>query len=283
LVTGGTFSRSYDGVSTTCHGANCLDPQYVATVSDFRLDKYEVTVGRFRKFVDAVVAGWRPAAGSGKHTHLNGGNGLAASGGGFEPGWDTTWNATLPSTKATWDAVLGSQPGSATWTVGAATNEKRPINRLNWFDAAAFCIWDGGFLASEAEWNYAAAGGNEQRVYPWSSPPNSTTVNDTYAVYCGGSCESTQDVGSKSPTGNGKYGQADLAGNVWEWAADWERSPYSETSCTNCAYCTASTYRVRRGGGCGYEGLEHLLAGSRLHELPSGRDYTIGARCARTP
>jgi len=68
-VPGGTFYRSYDGVTYT-------DKSYPATVSPFRLDKYEVTVGRFRQFVSAVVAGWRPRPGSGKHIHLNGGRGL---------------------------------------------------------------------------------------------------------------------------------------------------------------------------------------------------------------
>jgi formylglycine-generating enzyme required for sulfatase activity len=66
-VTGGTFYRSNDADSE-------------ATIAGFRLDKYEVTVGRFRNFVDAVVSGWRPAAGAGKHTHLNGGQGLTNSG-----------------------------------------------------------------------------------------------------------------------------------------------------------------------------------------------------------
>jgi formylglycine-generating enzyme required for sulfatase activity len=292
LVTGGTFSRSYDGVSS-CSGANCTDPQYQATVSDFRLDKYEVTVGRFRRFVDAWVLGWRPAAGAGKHTHLNAGSGLAASGGGFEMGWDPAWNANLPSDKATWDSVLGLQPGSATWTVGPAANEKRPINRINWFDAAAFCIWDGGFLASEAEWNYAAAGGSEQRVYPWSSPPSSTTISDSYTVYSGGASgggERPEDVGSKSPLGNGRYGQADLAGNVWEWVSDYYVGPYSETACMNCACTFSNAYRVMRGGSWGDDSSHEeassatLAAGYRGHDIPTTYRYApVGARCARTP
>ena len=279
-VTGGTFSRSYDGINYT-------DPQYGATVADFRLDKYEVTVGRFRAFVGAVVGGWTPPPGSGKHAHVNGGSGLAASGlpGGNEPGWDTAWNTTLPSSAATWDspAYLACNPAS-TWTPAPASNERRPINCIDWYQALAFCIWDGGFLPSEAEWNYAAAGGSEQRAYPWSSayPPGSSTISAANAVY-GGGAAITEDVGSKSPAGNGRYGQTDLAGNVWEWALDWYKTPYNETSCTNCAHLVAGSFRVIRGGSLSNDTFS-LTASLRYgDDAPTVRYADVGARCARTP
>src|SRR5580704_6839465 len=55
-----------------------------------------------------------------------------------------------------------------TWTETAGSSENLPITEAHWYAAYAFCIWDGGFLPSEAEWNYAAAGGSDQRAYPWS-------------------------------------------------------------------------------------------------------------------
>lgn len=273
LVTGGTFYRSYDGVS-----AGYTSQAYPATVSDFRLDKYEVTVGRFRKFKAAWDGGWRPSAGAGKHTHLNGGSGLADSGAaGYEPGWNTAWATSAAPT----DGSLSCSASYQTWTSAGGANENRPINCMNWYQAQAFCIWDGGFLPSEAEWNYAAAGGSQHRVYPWSSPATPTSVDDTRAVYCGGSCSSTQNVGMK-PDGNGRYGQADLAGNVWEWTLDWPALPYVVT-CNNCAYTTSSSSRVLRGGSF-LSDASALLAGVRRGgDSPDARHYGLGARCARTP
>ena len=276
-VTGGTFKRSYDGVTFT-------DASFPATVSSFKLDKYEVTVGRFRQFVDAWVGGWRPAAGAGRHTHLNGGNGLAAIGGGHEPGWDTTWEDLLASTKLAWDTSLACvAPGTQTWTSTAGSNEKRPLNCVAWQEALAFCTWDGGFLPSEAEWNYAAAGGSEQRVYPWSTPANSTTIDCSHATYNdGASCSASgpKGVGSASP-GNGKWGHADLGGNVWEWALDWGASYSSE--CSDCTNLTLPASRKAIRGG-GYTVSASLVAASyRSDAPPESRGFGIGIRCARSP
>lgn len=266
LVSGGTFYRSWDGVLHT-------DSSYPATVSDFRLDRFEVTVGRFRAFVHAWNAGWRPGNGAGKHSHLNGGNGLN---GGTEPGWNSSWDAEFATTMPVWNTNLAN----GTWTLNPGANEGMPISKLNWYEAYAFCIWDGGFLPSEAEWNYAAAGGggtDGQRVYPWSNPPTSTTIDATYAVYLSSSPEL---IGSKSPNGDGKWGQADLAGNEWEWALDWHT--VYDNLCNNCANLTTHSDRVLRGGSFGANASQ-LLSSHRYALPPTHRDSNIGARCAKTP
>ena len=278
-VPGGTFYRSYDGVSS-----GYTSMAYPATVSGFRLDRFDITVGRFRQFVSAWNSGWSPASGSGKHSYLNGGLGLANSSatGTYEAGWNTTYNANLATTSSAWTSNLTSSScgGSGSWTASQGANENQPINCIDWYEAYAFCIWDGGFLPSEAEWNYAAAGGSEQRVYPWSTPATSTSIDCSYANYC---VSSLNNVGSESPNGDGLWGQADLAGDVWQDTLDWYASYV--TPCTNCAYLTsASPNGTYRGGGTPGPASELLVSfrGSASNP-PTNRYWNQGARCGRAP
>jgi formylglycine-generating enzyme len=281
-VSGGTFFRSYDGVTYA-------DRSYPATVSSFKFDKYEVTVGRFRRFVAATVAGWAPTDGAGKHVHLNGGKGLSvasegdASAGPYEPGWDTAWNVLLASTAADWDKNLQCFVDGQTWTTAPGPNETLPIVCTDWYEAYAFCIWDDAFLPSEAEWNYAASGGNQQRAYPWSQPATSVSVDCAHANY--GACYDAggraNEVGAESPSGDGLWGQADLAGNARERTLDlW--APYV-VPCADCAMLGTSTiYRSGRGGGYS-NNFSQILTSPRDEDDPAARNPTSGIRCARTP
>jgi formylglycine-generating enzyme len=255
LVPGGTFNRSND-------------PGFPATVSDFCLDKYEVTVGRFRAFMGAGkgTQASPPAAGDAAHSLISG------------SGWDPAWNASLASDTTTLRSLVNCPPIYRTWTDDPGANESKPMNCITWYEAFAFCAWDGGRLPTEAEWNYAAAGGNEQREYPWSSPPSSTNIDDSYAVYCGGSCSSAQNVGTKSPKGDGKWGHSDLAGNVWEWTLDWYGT--YPLPCTNCASLGAASYRVIRGGSWDDVPSDVGSAGRGFLHAPGDRGF--GLRCARS-
>jgi len=276
-VPGGSYDRSYD----VAGDANSGNTMYPATVSNFRLDKYEVTVGRFRAFVNAGMGtqASAPVPGSGAHANIAG------------SGWNASWNTSLVADKAALVAAVKCDSTYQTWTDTPAANEHRPMNCISWYEAMAFCAWDGGYLATEAEWNYAATGGNQQRAYPWSSPnAGSLAISGSDASYYDGTncigdgmpgCAVTDQVavGTK-PMGDGRWGQSDLAGNVWEWTLDWYAT-YA-IACTDCADLTAGSARVFRGGGFNIDATA-LRAGNRLSLTPTLRYYLIGVRCARTP
>ncbi|HKO50184.1 MAG TPA: SUMF1/EgtB/PvdO family nonheme iron enzyme [Polyangiaceae bacterium] len=260
LVPGGAFNRFNDVM-------------YPATVSDFSLDTYEITVGRFRKFVE-VYAPSMTSAGAGKNPNNP-----------SDPGWDPSWNAKLPADRAALlEAIDCSQP-YATWH---GLNANRPMNCLSWYEANAFCIWDGGRLPTLAEWNYAAVGGNEQRPFAWG--PNAPEANATLAVigsyYRGAIGANETDlqviapVGS-IPAGNGKWGHSDLIGNVAEWALDSAND--FPVPCADCAGLKADLNRSQNGGHFNsVEGYNLSLAKHSNYTATLHDDYH-GARCVRSP
>jgi sulfatase modifying factor 1 len=276
LVTGGTFYRSYDVSGDGMYSST----SYPATVSNFRLDKYEVTVGRFRQFVKAGQ-GTRlspPAADAGAHARI------------MDSGWDTSWNGDLTADAATLLSAVKCRAGYQTWTDAAGANESLPMNCVTWYEAMAFCIWDGGYPPTEAEWNYAAAGGSEQRAYPWSSPPGALVIDCSYANYdpSTGYCTnatggSANRVGSESPRGDGRWRQSDIAGNMFEWVLDWYADPYPTTTCDDCANLTLGTLRVIRGGGFNSDAPTLRTGRHLVVDPPTTRFINVGFRCARAP
>ncbi len=286
LVPGGTFNmgRKEGDPDWHCNAGTtfCRDDDFVTflanetpwvatSVSAVRLDKYEVSLGRFRKFVDAVVDGYVPTPGSGKHIHLAGGQ-LAD-----ESGWDANWSTAknLPTQKTTWGAFsqLGCESTPRTWTQNPEGRETLPINCVSWYQAYAFCIWDGGFLPTEAEWELAGSGG-EERLYPWSTPPANKTIEGSHIIGSG----ITRNVGSL-PAGNGRWGHSDLGGNVGEWTLDWY-APYSATSCSNCVTLSSGEGHTTRSANA-FAGS--LGARATFRYEYTMRDFGVGLRCARTP
>lgn len=126
---------------------------------------------------------------------------------------------------------------------------KHPVTDVNWHDAVAFTKWLSQKinrevrLPTEAEWEYAARGGNKSQGYTYAGSDNI----DDVAWHGGNSDNKTHPVGTKRPNELGLY---DMTGNVWEWCLDWSSSNYNSNSPSNNPQGPSSgEYRVYRGGG----------------------------------
>ena len=128
------FGRSLDGVDAyEAPGGYAYRevPEQRSSVSAFTLDTFEVTVGRFRNFVDAYD-GTPPLEGAGKHPVI------------ADTRWRSEWNARLPKSREELDKRLACDPNRGPWTSTAGTSENKPISCVNWYEALAFCMWEIG-------------------------------------------------------------------------------------------------------------------------------------------
>lgn len=257
------------------------NPDRPATVSTFRLDDGEVTNLRFVKFKTAWDNGWRPAAGSGKHSHLRAGAGLLTMDGASETGWSTGWAIYVDLGEAT---RTGSDDVYATWGT-----EVRPVNFVNFYEAYAFCIWDGGFLPSAAEWSYASSGGAEQRAFPWGATVPGT--NSTYAIYgCWyrtptGTCANVINIAPVGAT-NGYpalFGQFDLAGNVAELVLGGLTTAGACDDCLELAVAPGGFADQVRGGAFNSDASALRNDATPPSVSRTTRSAEIGFRCARPP
>jgi formylglycine-generating enzyme required for sulfatase activity/dienelactone hydrolase len=180
-------------------------------------------------------------------------------------------------------------PTTCNWgepTYGDASKTDHPVICVTWQASADYCRWAGGRLPTEAEWEYAARG-PQATLYPWGDDLdgallNSCDVNcpheDQRAADVDDGHALTAPVGSY-PGGASWCGALDMAGNVWEWVADWH-GPYPLTRQTNPTGPESGSEKLIRGGSW-YENDEYgfFRADNRHPFEPQDYNHLIGFRC----
>ena len=174
-------------------------------------------------------------------------------------------------TQELWQAVMGTN-------LSYFKGNKLPVEMVSWNDCQTFITKLNQMtgqtfrLPTEAEWEFAARGGNQSEGYTYSG---SNTIGDV-AWYDSNSSSTTHEVATKAPNELGLY---DMTGNVWEWCQDWY-ADYSSGSQTNPTGPSSGTYRVKRGGSWSYYATNCRVA-NRYYNTPTLTNYALGLRLAQ--
>lgn len=222
-------------------------PMHSVSLDAFLIEKTEVTNAMFAEFVNAT--GYVTQA--------------EKAGAGFVYAGDFQWVQG-----ANWRRPNG--PDSS-----LAGRELFPVVQVSWTDAQAYCAWADRRLPTEAEWEKAARG-SDGREYPWGNEISCSQANYKDCV------GDAVGVGSY-PEGASPYGALDMAGNVWEWVADFYSATYYPISpLENPTGPNSETERVHRGGSW-YDLPAHVRAAYRYGNPPERTFNAVGFRCAGDP
>jgi sulfatase modifying factor 1 len=254
-------------------------PVRSVTLNPFSIDIYPVTNEAFDLFVretgyrtEAERFGWSFVFWS--HIPKNRFNELVEDTVAAAPWWCKVRGAA-------WNSPEG--PGSS-----LIRRAHHPVVHVSWNDAHAYCHWSGQRLPTEAEWEYAARGGLEQKLYPWGDKlrprgehrcniwqgefPKVDTADDGYAGTC--------PVDAFPPNGFGLYS---MTGNSWEWCADWFDVEFHQIADRNNPHGPPTgTARVMKGGSflCHKSYCNRYRVAARSANTPESSTSNIGFRCA---
>jgi formylglycine-generating enzyme len=190
------------------------------------------------------------------------------------------WWCKVPG--ASWKQPEG--PGSH-----VADRADHPVVHVSWNDAAAYAAWARKSLPTEAQWEYAARGGLEQKLYPWGDEltpggehrcniwqgefPHVDTAEDGYA--------GSSPVDSFPANALGVYS---IIGNVWEWCADWFQTAFTTTPLRDPVGAVGGTAKVMKGGSflCHASYCNRYRVAARTSNTPDSAASNIGFRCVRS-
>jgi formylglycine-generating enzyme required for sulfatase activity len=241
-VAGGTFSMgSTDGYSDE-------KPVHSVTVNTFYISKYEVTHKEYIAFMNAKGVGSNGSYNGVEYVDMNS------------------------------DPCAIGHNGTSFYFKGSsyASTDTTPVIAVSWYGAIAFSEYYGGRLPTEAEWEFAARGGNSSNGYTYSG---SNTLDDV-AWYGSNANIATHPVGTKNAN---ELGIHDMSGNVWEWTSDWYSSSYYSNSPENNPQGPSTGFgRVFRGGSF-YHGSLSCRVAPRNNSDPTYGYFILGFRPVFVP
>ena len=254
-------------------------PVREVTLDEFYIDIYPVTNAKFAEFVNAT----------GYQTESE------------RLGWSFVFQGHIPEERS--QLIEARVPGAGWWCKvnGAAwlrpegpdsniqDRPNHPVVHVSWNDAQEYCHWTGKRLPTEAEWEYAARGGFEQRIYPWGDDltpdgvhlcniwqgdfPLSDLAEDGFSA--------PAPVDAFPPNGYGLY---TVTGNTWEWCGDWFHPSYHLTATrTNPVGPLEGAAKVIRGGSylCHRSYCNRYRVAARTSNTPDSATTNMGFRCVR--
>ena len=276
---GGRFLMGDEG--SHCWKADGEGPVREVEVAPFWIDSCAVTNARFARFVEATgyrteaeIFGWSYVF----HKHVSPDNKKRARGFSGEANW---W---LGVSGACWRKPEG--PGS-----DVKKRDNHPVVHVSWNDALAFCTWNGTQLPTEAQWEFAARGGLNGKLYPWGDelvPKKNGKVEHRCNIWQGkfptldtgaDGWTNTAPVQTFAPNGFGLY---QMSGNVWEWCADWLGRDHLARELSNPSGPTEGTQKVVKGGSflCHASYCNRYRVAARTGNTPDSTTSHTGFRCA---